>query len=212
MKCVSCGMTIPGKPIREEIEGVVYYYCCVGCFEQELCRRDRPLRRSRGASVRREAHVKHHPKHSKAAAAPIPGGRRKAGMGLLAVMALALVVLNAPGVSATEDLVVELSPHPPENPILPDAEGKAVFEESKKGTKLELEAEGLTLPGDYFVCLGSMEDMTDHVHFPLVVDKEGEAELDVKLDQPLTSFSGQHVCVGLQVDGGHVMVLIGMIP
>ena len=133
-------------------------------------------------------------------------------MGLLVVIVLALAVLNAPGVSAGEDLVVELSAHPPENPILPEAEGIAVFEETRKGTKLELEADGLTLSGDYFVCLGSMEDMTDHVYFSLAVDKEGEGELEVRLAQPLSSFSGQHVCVGLHTDDGHVMVLMGAIP
>ena len=46
MKCVSCGMAIKGKPIREEIEGQVYYYCCRDCFEEELCRRDKALRKA----------------------------------------------------------------------------------------------------------------------------------------------------------------------
>ncbi len=46
MKCVSCGMVIKGKPIREEIASKVYYYCCRDCFEEELCRRDKPLRKA----------------------------------------------------------------------------------------------------------------------------------------------------------------------
>ncbi len=53
MRCVSCGMTIKAKPIREEIEGRVYYYCCPDCFEQELCRRDKPLRKALGARIPR---------------------------------------------------------------------------------------------------------------------------------------------------------------
>lgn len=59
MKCTSCGMTIKTKPIREEISGRVNYYCCSGCFEEELCRRDKPLRhvRSTVRTIRRE-HVR----------------------------------------------------------------------------------------------------------------------------------------------------------
>ncbi len=46
MHCTSCGMAIQGKGIREEIEGTVNYYCCTGCLHDELCRRDKPLRRA----------------------------------------------------------------------------------------------------------------------------------------------------------------------
>ena len=46
MRCVSCGMTIRGKPIREEIGGRVYHYCCRDCLQEELCRRDKPLRKA----------------------------------------------------------------------------------------------------------------------------------------------------------------------
>lgn len=53
MRCVSCGMAIGGNPIREEIEGRVKYYCCLGCFEEELCRRDKPLRVAFGSGGRR---------------------------------------------------------------------------------------------------------------------------------------------------------------
>lgn len=46
MRCVSCGMAIRGKPIREEVGGRVYHYCCRDCLQEELCRRDRPLRKA----------------------------------------------------------------------------------------------------------------------------------------------------------------------
>ncbi len=46
MKCVSCGMTITKKPIREELGGQVRHYCCLDCFEEDLCRRDKPLRKT----------------------------------------------------------------------------------------------------------------------------------------------------------------------
>lgn len=61
MKCHSCGMNIKKKPIREEIQGEVRYYCCLGCFEEDLCRRDQPRRafRTRAEEVARadENHV-----------------------------------------------------------------------------------------------------------------------------------------------------------
>jgi len=46
MKCVSCGMTIKGKPIREQIGSEVHHYCCRACLEEKLCRRDKPLRKA----------------------------------------------------------------------------------------------------------------------------------------------------------------------
>ncbi len=46
MRCISCGMAIQGRGIREEIEGTVNYYCCTGCLQEELCRRDKPLWRA----------------------------------------------------------------------------------------------------------------------------------------------------------------------
>lgn len=52
MKCISCGMAIKGKPIREEIAGQVNYYCCLDCFEEGLCRRDKPLRKAFGSRKR----------------------------------------------------------------------------------------------------------------------------------------------------------------
>jgi hypothetical protein len=45
-------MAIKKNPIREEIEGQVNYYCCLGCFEEELCRRDKPLRKVFGSRRR----------------------------------------------------------------------------------------------------------------------------------------------------------------
>lgn len=46
MKCESCGMTIDQKPIREVTGGQIRYYCCKGCFEEDLCQRDEPLRKA----------------------------------------------------------------------------------------------------------------------------------------------------------------------
>jgi len=54
MKCEACGMQIPGPSVREEVDGVVHHYCCVGCLEDAVCRRDRALRQLRyraGAEV-----------------------------------------------------------------------------------------------------------------------------------------------------------------
>ena len=54
MKCDSCGMAITKKkPIREETGGQIRYYCCLDCFQEDLCRRDRPLRRAFGARTQR---------------------------------------------------------------------------------------------------------------------------------------------------------------
>lgn len=54
MKCDSCGMAITKrKPIREETGGQIRYYCCLDCFQEDLCRRDRPLRRTFGSRTQR---------------------------------------------------------------------------------------------------------------------------------------------------------------
>ncbi len=58
MKCVSCGMTIRKKPIREEIRGQVRYYCSLDCFDEDLCRRDKPRRRPLGARTGRSVRVR----------------------------------------------------------------------------------------------------------------------------------------------------------
>lgn len=52
MKCATCGMAVKGRPIREEIEGTINYYCCFDCLEEELCRRDKPLRKRLGTRFR----------------------------------------------------------------------------------------------------------------------------------------------------------------
>lgn len=57
MKCASCGMAIKKKPIREETGGQVHYYCCLDCFEEDLCRRDKPLRRAFRARSRSSLRV-----------------------------------------------------------------------------------------------------------------------------------------------------------
>jgi len=53
MRCTTCGMTVKGKAIREEIAGKVRYYCCASCLEEELCRRDKPLQKAFGRQSRR---------------------------------------------------------------------------------------------------------------------------------------------------------------
>jgi len=46
VRCATCGMRIRGRPIREEADGAVLHYCCVDCLLEEVCRRDRALRRA----------------------------------------------------------------------------------------------------------------------------------------------------------------------
>ncbi len=53
MKCASCGLMVRRAPIRENIGGRVNYYCCPDCFQEELCRRDRPLPDALEAKPRR---------------------------------------------------------------------------------------------------------------------------------------------------------------
>ncbi len=60
MRCTTCGMTVKGKPIREEIEGKVRYYCRASCFEEELCRRDDPLRKAFRGRSRRARNLRAH--------------------------------------------------------------------------------------------------------------------------------------------------------
>lgn len=48
MRCVSCGMAITRKPIREELGGRVYHYCCLDCLREGLCQRDRTLDKPSG--------------------------------------------------------------------------------------------------------------------------------------------------------------------
>ncbi len=64
MHCTSCGMAIQGKGIREEIEGDVNYYCCTGCLQEELCRRDKPLRRALKRDLRGSEASRVRPKRS----------------------------------------------------------------------------------------------------------------------------------------------------
>ncbi len=44
MKCEVCGMNITEQPVVEELDGKNYYYCCNGCLETGICKRDKPLR------------------------------------------------------------------------------------------------------------------------------------------------------------------------
>ncbi len=61
MKCDSCGMSITKKkPIREELGGQIRYYCCLDCFQEDLCRRDKPLRRAFGARTQRTLRARSH--------------------------------------------------------------------------------------------------------------------------------------------------------
>ncbi len=45
MKCEECGMKIKDKPVIEEIDSKKHYYCCGGCLEYGICRRDKPLKK-----------------------------------------------------------------------------------------------------------------------------------------------------------------------
>gem|GEM_PF-5427484 len=46
-----------GKPIREQIGGMVRYYCSPECFGEELRRREKPLRKRLEGRPRRARRV-----------------------------------------------------------------------------------------------------------------------------------------------------------
>lgn len=57
MKCTTCGTSVEGKPIREQIGGMIHYYCSPDCFRRELLSRDKLLKRrfrNRGQRLRTE--------------------------------------------------------------------------------------------------------------------------------------------------------------
>lgn len=130
---------------------------------------------------------------------------RTSGMAIAG--ALAILFLAAPAARAGTDVEAILEAT---SPLLPEASGKSSLEELKGGSLFELEAKGLALPGAYFACLMKPgTNMEDHLHFPLSVNGDGEAEVRTRISEPPTAFAGGHACVGLHEADEHAMVLMG---